>query len=360
MAEAVRTARAQPVASWATALLTAAVCAVILGATAHTIQAEGRVLARIDDFGTRTVSITDTEGRAELSIQALEQVLAISSVEWAVGLGFAHDATNAVIGTGGQPVAVRTLYGGLPASNVRHAPWSEAPGTALAGLEAVRRLGLADNVGGLDFASGDEVAVVGWFDANGPLEFLDATVLVAPDQGESGPLGSIYLLARSPEDVGPLAQAVREALGSADPSSVTITTSQALSEIRAAVAGELGRSGRQLVGLVLASGLVLVGLNVYGSVATRRRDFGRRRALGASRPDIAQLVTYQTIIVALLGAVAGMVVGAFASWRVAGTIVHWRFAMGIGVLTILAAAVAAFPPAILAAYRDPVRVLRVP
>lgn len=131
-------------------------------------------------------------------------------------------------------------------------------------------------------------------------------------------------------------------------------------DVRAAVAGELGRYGRQLVTIILAVGLLLVGLNLYGAVTTRRRDFGRRRALGATRPTIISLIAIQTGIFALVGAVIGAAVATTLVWQWTDLPPDWTFTGAIITLTVLAATAAALPPAIIAAYRDPLTVLRVP
>ena len=157
-----------------------------------------------------------------------------------------------------------------------------------------------------------------------------------------------------------LTDAALAVLDPADPTSVGIETSEDLALVRAAVQGELGRFGRQLVTLVLGVGLVLVGLNIYGAVTTRRRDFGRRRALGATRTAIVGLVTLQTLVVATIGAALGSAIGMVIIQRWTATTPDPAFTTAIATLAVLAAAVAALPPAILAAYRDPVRVLRVP
>lgn len=112
--------------------------------------------------------------------------------------------------------------------------------------------------------------------------------------------------------------------------------------------------------LILSGGLVLVALTVYGSVTLQRQDFGRRRALGATRTGIVTLVTVQNMLVAVIGALLGL--------AVAAAVALWRndlgpsptFALAVGVLAVIATGAAAVIPAVVAAHRDPVRVLRVP
>jgi hypothetical protein len=69
----------------------------------------------------------------------------------------------------------------------------------------------------------------------------------------------------------------------------------------------------------------------YSSVTLRKQDFGRRRALGATRTNIVTLVA-----------------------------VHYFPVAAIATLALIVTIIAALPPALIAAQRDPVRVLRVP
>lgn len=359
-AEALRVARSQPVTTIVTMLLTAAVSGVILTTTGQTVQAEQQVLSRIDDAGTRSIIISDTEGRAGLTPGSVERVAALSGVEWVIGLGPAIDGRNAQLGRTGRPAAVRVLYGELP-DLVTTDPWNRTPGTALAGADAVLTLGLPNPAGGLTLTDTTQQAIVGAFTATEPLVFLNRSVLAAPDTAtDQAVVRSLYILAERPDDVSVITRAALSVLGATDMGSLGIQTSEALADVRAAVAGELGSYGRQLVTLVLGAGLVLVGLNIYGAVTTRRRDFGRRRALGATRPTIVGLVSVQVLASAAVGATLGAVVATTLVFQWTEQPPDWAFTTAIVVLTTLAAGLAAIPPAVVAAYRDPLTVLRVP
>lgn len=357
LAEALRIARAQPVTTTVTAVIVAAVCAVIMSTTGQTVAIERDVLGQIDDAGTRTIVIEDTEGRAELDPGTVGRLEALAGVEWAVGFGAARDVRPA--GLNGAPaVPIRGYFGELPASVVT-TPWDVQPGTALAGVEAINALGFATAAGPVEHIASDErqVGVVGWLTAEAPLEFMNRAILTVAEPDEV--VVRIIVLARTAEEVPRLAEAIPAVLDPADRSSIAIRTSDTLVQVRAAVQGELGTWGRNVVTVVLGAGLVLTALNVFGAVTTRRRDFGRRRALGASRLDIIVLVTAQTVATAAIGAVAGITVGSVVVQRILGTAPTAEFGTAVGVLAVIAAAIAAVPPAVIAAYRDPVRILRV-
>lgn len=359
LVEAGRMASSQPVTSAVTGLIVGAVCGVILSTTGQTVQAEQQVLSRIDEAGTRSVTITDTNGAAGIHPDAVDRISRMSGVEWVIGLGPAQDARAAGI-PAGNPAAVRAIYGDLP-DVITSDQWGHDPGTVLVGPDAQLTLGLSVPAGGVTTGDGADLAVVGGFTAGDPLGFLNRSALMAADPAELKPVvRSIHILTTAPEAVSKVAQASMAMLDADDTTSIGVQTSETLVRIRAAVQGELGEYGRQLVSLVLAVGLTLVALNLYGSVTVRRRDFGRRRALGASRATIIILIATQTVFVAFLGASLGTLIGSGLVWRWTDTPPDLPFSIAIATLAILAAAFAAIPPAVIAAYRDPVRVLRVP
>lgn len=356
--EAVRMGLSQPATTAVTAVIVAAVCGVIVSTTGQTVAAEREVLSRIDEAGTRTVVVEDTQGRAGFDPDVVERIAALDGVSWAVGFGPASDVRPAGV-AGAQPVAIRTLHGVLP-DVVEASPWDQRVGTALAGVEALAALGFETAAGPVrPSGDGPDVGVVGWLRADAPLEFMNRALVRDPSGGDDQVI-RVFALVESPQRVPTVAAAIGSVLDPDDPSSVAVQTSEALVAVRAAVQGELGTYGRNLITLVLAAGLVLTALNVYGAVTTRRRDFGRRRALGASRPDIVTLITTQTTLTAIVGAALGTIVGAITVERILGTTPDVAFLVAIAVLAVIATTAAAVPPAVVAAFRDPVTILRVP
>ncbi|MFF1530922.1 FtsX-like permease family protein [Cellulomonas sp. NPDC058312] len=101
-------------------------------------------------------------------------------------------------------------------------------------------------------------------------------------------------------------------------------------------------------------------LTTAAGVAGRRRDLGRQRALGASRSAIVALVVLQSAVAGAAGAVAGTAAGTLLVLQTSGRVLPWGFAAGVVVLSGVVGVVGAVPSAVLAARRDPVRILRVP
>jgi putative ABC transport system permease protein len=75
--------------------------------------------------------------------------------------------------------------------------------------------------------------------------------------------------------------------------------------------------------LILAVLIGLVGIvnTLALSVLERTREIGLLRALGMSRPQVKAMIRQESVIVALLGAVAGVIVGLFLAWAMQRSLV---------------------------------------
>src|SRR5262249_52288068 len=118
---------------------------------------------------------------------------------------------------------------------------------------------------------------------------------------------------------------------------------------------------------VWSRGLFLSAIGLYGvvaySVAQRLREMGIRATLGASRRDLTVLVLRQGLLVALIGALPGFLVSAFALRATAHLVgpmptvdVVVFFAVPLVVLAVVL--LASYLPARRAAHVDPMQVLR--
>jgi len=356
------TARAQPVATATAALVVAMVCLVVLLTTGRSAAAERDVVASFDSVGTRLVVVADAGGAAGIADSSVPQIAALSGVTWAFGLGNAQDTSDADVGTGAGDVPMRAFVGDLPAE-VRivagRAP--VRPGEVLVGVDAQRALHLADPVGALTVDGGARRAgVVGAVAASGPLAFLDGLALRFPEADEHADVRYVYVLVDDASHAADVADAVRSILRADDPSAVEVQTSDGAIALRDVVAGRVGAAGRQTMAVVLGVGLVLVTVTMLGAVAGRRRDFGRRRALGASRSAVVVLVLVQSVCAAVVGALVGTAGGLMALTTTHSDLPGIRFVVGVAGLAVLVTLVGAVPPAVAAARRDPVRILRVP
>ncbi len=182
---------------------------------------------------------------------------------------------------------------------------------------------------------------------------------------EQAGISVFSLVARTSGDAVSLTGALRSALREVRPSlPVTrlLTLEAHLGNALAAL-----RITATLLGAFSLLALLLASLGVYAvvsfSVQRRTQEMGIRVALGASRSRIVQLVVGESLIVVVLGLVAGLWLAVLASRGLEGML------FGVGavdevtfaaasVLLLLAASIAAFVPARRAAGANPVEVLR--
>lgn len=352
-------ARSQRLATGVCILIVAAVCTIVLGTLGRSSAATRRVLDTIDQAGTRQVIVSDVDGSAQLDASAIGRVENLLGTEWAVGLGAVVDGANSVFGANGIAVGSRQVFGDIPGSMVlRRLGRLPGPGEAVAGAGAGRTLGMRDGVGSFARSDGRVIPIVGEVELAAPLDSLNDLVLVATDR-DVGQVRTLFAVAEKTYDVAGLGKAIGAVLNPVASRSLRIDTSEELARVRSVVGGELNRSNRSLTLIVLGVGLLLNGLNTFGFVAVRRRDFGRRRALGASRSLVVVLLIIQSASAAVIGVVLGLSVGMAVVLRWEGLLPGIGFIVGVALLTVLSTVIAVIPPALFAAFRDPVRVLRV-
>lgn len=357
--EALATATAQPVASIVSIVMVAGMCATVLLTTGRTVGAEQAVLGSIDSAGTRSI-IVRAQTDAGLDTSVLDRLAHVHGIEWAAAFGPAQDATNAAI-PDGQRVPVRTAWGdhltalGIPPSQPSNGP------TGWASAEALTQLGMTAPVGGLSSRNGLDIAVVGQVAVPDYLAFLEPVVL-APQLAAPTPaeVSVLVVIAERPDLVAPIAQTVLSVLAVDDPTKATLSTSEDLANLRALVQGQLGSFGRNLVLVIFLVTALLVATILYGLVMLRRKDFGRRRALGASQSLIVGLLLTQMAALSGAGALLGILGATLALLITDDPLPGPGFIAAVGLLALLVGLAAATVPALTAARRDPLTELRVP
>ncbi len=354
--EAVASARSQPVASLVTILVIAGMILTVMMTTGRTVAAEQKVLSSIDDAGTRAIEVRASDD-AGMTTDVLTRLRSIEGVEWAAAFSSAVDATNTLIPDGTR-VPVRYVYGdrldqlGIPSVSNKHA--------AYASQDALDLLGLVDIGGAITLTSGTSAEVSGRIRVPDYLRRFEPLVLIPAVNEGPATVNVLLVIAETPELVSPLTDTLTTILAANDPSKVSVQTSEVLADLRGLVQSQLSSSSRALVLALLGITAVLVGGILYGLIMMRRKDFGRRRALGATRGYIVTLLMTQTGILALTGIAFGLI-GATATALFAGdTMPDLTFIVSLAVLALSAALLAALVPAIAASRREPIRELRVP
>jgi len=358
--EALRIAWAQPVASAVTIIMVAGMCATVLLTTGRTVGAEQDVMSSIDSAGTRSI-IFRADGDSGLNTNVLNRIAHLDGIEWAAAFGPAVDVQNVAL-PGATKVPLRSIW----ASSFEGLGVPETiaiPGrTAWASPTALRKLGMRDGFGGAisttgtDFAIADKLAVPEY------LQFLEPLVIAPQESSTSAPepVSVLVVIAARPDLVTPVARATQSLLAVDDSTKVKISTSEDLATLRGLVEGKLSSYGRNLVIVIFALTAALVAAILYGLVIMRRKDFGRRRALGASQVLIVGLLLTQTGALSLLGGVLGSTAAAFGLAATGDPLPAFSFFVAIVLLAISVGVTAALVPALAAARRDPLRELRVP
>lgn len=354
--EAVATVRTSRVPSALVALLTAVMCASTLATVGRTVSAEREVQARMDAAGSKVIVLRDTQNKALLPPAVVDATAHLSVTDRAVGLSVPVDVVNGAIGPGSTPVPSWRVIGDLSAvATLEHGRWPR-PGEALVSQPARSLLGLTDGYGWVTSGS-EDVAVVGTFAARAPFDTLAGGVVIAATPSDVA--SSMHVVARTAADAQQVESLSISLVNAPSVQDLGIESPVSLAQLQQQVGRDLGSVSRSLVLGVLGGGALLTAIVVLADVLVRRKDLGRRRALGATRATIIALVMLRTAIPALLGAGVGAAVGLYLA-NTLNARPGATFAASIMVLSTLAAISSSAVPAMYAAHRDPVEVLRTP
>ena len=355
--EAIASTLAQLVPALVIAALTLGMCLTTLLTVGRTAAAQEEVQATLEVAGSRMLQISDTGGDELLTPAVVDSVASIGSVERSLARTTARDVQAASVGSGGDPVPLWAVRGELAgAVTLESGRWPRA-GEAIVSSAGAGLLGFDGPVGALESAVGREYAVVGTYASRDPFGALDAGA-ITPAAGTDH-LRTLTVVMTSANQVEASQEIVLGIVGAANPADLTVVSPANLAELQAQIAGSLESFGAGLLVLVLGAGGPHTRLVVRAATRGRRKDIGRRRALGATRGDLVMLVTLRTAFPAAAGAVIGTVIGLLVTLRMGATVPP-DFIGGTAILALLCAALSAIAPAVVAATRDPVRVLRTP
>lgn len=360
--EVVVATAAQRVFATVTLLVVAGSTFTILATAGRSAAAEEAVLGQIDAQGTRTIVIQAKGTQPGMTTSTVDSLSRLNAVEAVVGLGPVTDATAAALPLGSR-IGVRLGYGRVDGADLLQPVGVLGLRVAMASPDSARVAGLPPGAGTIRLIDGEDLLVTGSLAVPAYLKDLEPLTLIPADRSTKQhpqPLSTIVVLAHAPEDVASVANAVRGLLADVPPDGATVQSSAAMANLQAAVGGELTRQSRGLVVGLLGAAAAATFLNVWGMVLLRRKDFGRRRALGATRLTIVTLVVLQVLVVAILGALLGASTGAVWLMFKAEARPALSYTSALCMALVAVACAAAAVPAGFAARRDPIAELRVP
>jgi putative ABC transport system permease protein len=360
IAEAWRTAAAQRASTLIVAALAAATVLTTLLTVGRTAAAETQIASRLDQAGSRVLTVQDSRRQELLHDAVIATIGKFDTVERAVGLSAPQDVTSGPTLGEGPKVPAWSITGELEdAADLTAGRWPGQHEAVLAD-EGARVLGV-DGISGHLRAGDQDYAVVGRYRSRAPFNELDSGALLGSDRQHNGgaSAASLHVVARDSSHVRHLQGHVLRVVAAPRPTDIDIRSPLDLAQLQQQVGTDVSRFGRTLLLLVSGGGAVLTALVVTAEVMLRRRDLGRRRALGASRDAVTALVTLRTFIAASGGTLVATGAGS-AIVHAAGTLPPVRFIAGTAVVTLLTATAASLLPATIAARRDPVHILRTP
>jgi putative ABC transport system permease protein len=286
------------------------------------------------------------------------------------GQGGSRTRRSMVLGVGSQ---VPLVWQMRPAIG-RFLPAEEGGARAFAVLGATLRrelFGAVSPLGARIRIGGEPYRVIGVMEPKGQmLGFdLDDTVFIPVERAlamfDRTSLMEIDLVYDDGQDGDAVAERAKALLklrhGAED---FTITTQDQMLDVLGSVLDVLTAAVGALGGISLAVGGIGILTIMTIAVRERRREIGLLRALGAAQGQILLLFLGEAVLLASLGGLAGLVVGAGGAWLIGATVpalptrVAWDFVLLAEVTAALIGLGAGVLPALAAARLDPVEALR--
>jgi putative ABC transport system permease protein len=340
--------RARPLRAALSALGIAIGTAAIVAVLGLSSSSQAGLLAQIDRLGTNLLTVEPgqslTGGTTTLPLEAPARIAHLDNVQLVAHTALLTQAKvyrNALIpaaNSGGLQVRATSLN--LPAilrTDVARGAWLN-PGTAqlpvaVLGAVAAQRLGIDRIDPNLRIWLGGQ-----WFNVAGTLEpaplapeidnsaligypaaqqYLGYRSLVRGDE-QPGPPSAIYVRTMTGQEAAVQALLARTANPVA-PYAVAVSQPSAVLTARAAAAGAFNSLFLGLGVVALIVGAVGVANIMIIAVLERRSEIGLRRALGATQGQIRTQFLTESILLAVLGGVIGVLAGAAATAVYAGT-----------------------------------------
>jgi putative ABC transport system permease protein len=384
--------RARPLRAALSALGIAIGTAAIVGVLGLSSSSQAGLLAEIDRLGTNLLTVEAgqslTGGEAQLPLEAPARITLLDNVQLVAHTGLVKEAKVyrrsmiPVGNTGGLEVQATSLN--LPSvlgTDLARGNWlnegtAHAP-VAVLGAVAAAQLGIDRvypdqriwlggqwfNVAGILKTSPlapdiDNSALIGYPAAQTFLGYLS----IVRGERKAGPPSTIYVRAATGHEAA--AQSLLAPTANPEaPYEVDVSQPSDVLTARAAAAGAFDSLFLGLGVVALIVGAVGVANIMIISVLERRSEIGLRRALGATKSQIRSQFLGESILLAAIGGIVGVLAGAIATVIYASS-KHWAVVIPVEAWTggiasaILIGAFAGLMPAVRASRMPPTVALR--
>lgn len=351
---------AQPVTSIVLLLVVALVSCTVILTAGRGEGAQAQILAQIESAEIRSVTLHDNSGALELDTTWIAELEQYDIIEAVTGIGRTADVTISA-NEAATKVSASDIYAtGLDQLETPfQGPGS--PTSALATQGALTALGFHRGVGVARIVpDGEDVVVLGQINLPSSLAHLQDSVIIPHSAEEVAPLQSVVVTAKHVEDVPLTLKVISTYLTGFAPEDYNLESSANLVKVRGAVKGELTKNNYISVLFSLATAVAVSMTVVWAVVLLKRRDFGRRRALGASKKLIVSLVMGQTLLIATFASIFGTSIGLVWLTATGAPTPTVRFSSALIIAMTVLSTLSSAPPALWAGNRDPLTELRVP
>ncbi|MCD4557973.1 ABC transporter permease [Schaalia sp. lx-100] len=324
-----------------------------------TATSQEKILSQLNSPTMRTLTILGEKasGFDTGLIGALDQYSVIESV---IGMGPIHDYVSAV-NPASPKVPGRTLY--TTSAYALHVPAAPKnfPTSAISSPKALATIGVSTRSATVrEEKTGEEINVIDTKELPEVLKIYEPIILIPRNIEEKQPLSMISVTARTLEDIGSVEKILQQHLAGIPRSQVKIQLPDNISPLKKAITGELIASNRGILLATFIACVTATHIIVWTVVLLRRKDYGRRRALGASRSLIVTLTVMHACFIAMLSASSGVLLTQLWLWFTHNSLPPLSFlGATITALTFMST-LGAFVPATWAAHRDPLMELRTP
>lgn len=347
-------------ASILSVIIVAGMCLIVLLTAGKSEGMRTALTDSLDSAGARTLVFTSSS-RVPFDAQAIDALAGLTNVAELTAVGPAHDV-QAI--DGGTKLPLRSLYTNTPEQlglAVLPSSASALGGTVVyMSVQAGKVIGAVEGTVAVETAAGTSYSAATGLRVPDALAFLEPLAVVPRPLAEASNATAVVVTASDVASVEPLTKIVTDILAGDNPKDLRVTTSQQLADLADLLTGQFGAFEKSLVAGAMALSAVLVAAIQAGLMMIKRKDYGRRRALGASRGLVMGLILGQAALVSAAGIILGSL-GAVAFLAGTGSPVPTLgYLAAVALLTLITCLLASILPAIGAAYRDPIKELRVP